>query len=139
MAYCVQGLREDRNTLGSVDFSRGRSTSTMFQLLEPHPSCPSNSVMFWNGLHWDNSTQMLSVYIYIMFHHNSANKLDVNNMSIIVTSSSLKLTPPCNTQWSWWGLCSQVVDIAPKWALSEYSECGWIWTLEYNSHLEEGS
>lgn len=50
IAYWVQGLRCRRVIFGSLFWSWGRSTSTMCQLFDPQPSCPSNSVMFWNGL-----------------------------------------------------------------------------------------
>lgn len=63
MAYWVQGFNPCSRIPGLFSLFGGRSTSTMFQLLEPHASCPSYSVTFLNGLKYSKK-EVAEIFIF---------------------------------------------------------------------------
>lgn len=60
----------------------GRSTSTMFQLLEPHASCPSYSVTFLNGLKYSKK-KVAQIFIFFQ-------RLSYRHESVSLQSCSMK-------------------------------------------------
>lgn len=87
MAYWVQGFSDLIRCFGFSAFlpsveRDGGSTSAMAQLLEPHASCPSNSVTFLYGLeHRERAHTLISA--------DRATALELNNVSDAKGSKSL--------------------------------------------------